>query len=129
MRDFVPLFLFLGLKTAGIAVNAFLDRSVESDGIIKTNSARNGGTDNGYDGRKQEDLRGTEREVQGRRVGDGLNRSESQRPKSRLRGSKRGIRASLLTEQQIEDFEAINPTIHVDEWQDASGDLEGFSFA
>ena len=106
-----------------------LDKNTDSDGIIKKNGVRNGGTDNDYDGERQEDLRGTKREVQGRPVGNGLNRSSSQERQSEVLGSQSSVRASLLTEQQTEDFESINPTIHVGEWQDASSDLEGFSNA
>lgn len=116
MKDFVPLFLFLGLKTAGIAVNAVLDRNVDSDGIIKKNGARNGGMDNGYDGREHENLRGTERKVQGRRESDGLNRISGQAGQPKISRSRSGVRASLLAAQQTKNFESINPTIHIDEW-------------
>lgn len=104
-----------------------IDKNNDSDGIIKKNSVRNVGTDNDYDGERQEDLRGTEREVQGRPAGDGTNRSSSQVGQSEILGSQGSVRASLLTEQQAADFESINSTIHFDEWQDASSDLEVFS--
>jgi len=105
-----------------------LDKTTKNSGIIKKNGAENGGVADGNDGRGQEDLRGTAGRVQGRQVGFGDNRGESRVPQARYEGIKGNVRG-VLTEKQNSAYEGINPTIHADEWQEASGDLQGFSNA
>lgn len=106
-----------------------LDRTAAGGGIIKKSYVKNGGAADGNDGRGQENLRGTVGRVQGRQVGLGNNRGNSEGQRPQLQGAKGRLANDLLNEHQIKCFEGINPTIHVDEWQNASGDLQVFSNA
>lgn len=105
-----------------------LDKITKDGGIIKKNGAKNGGVADGNDGRGQEDLRGTAGRVQGRQGSTRNNQGNSERQGARYEGIKRNVRG-ILTEKQNSAYEGIDPTIHADEWQEASGDLQGFSNA
>lgn len=105
-----------------------LDKTTKNSGIIKKNGVENGGMADGNDGRGQEDLRGTAGRVQGRQVGFGDNRGDNQRQRTQHETSQRDVRG-ILTARQTANYENIDPTIHADEWQDASSDLQGFSNA
>lgn len=105
------------------------DRIATDSAIIKKNDTKNGGVADGNDGRGQENLRGTAGRVQGRQRSTRNNQNESQGQSSQNERSQGGFRATLLADKEIDNYESINPTIHTDEWQDMSNDLQGFSNA
>ena len=96
-------------------------------GIIKENDAENWGAADGNDRRGQEDLRGTAGRVQGRQGSTRNNQNKGQGQKFENGRSQGGFRVTLLTDKEIDNYESINHTIHADEWQSMSDDLQFFS--
>lgn len=95
------------------------------------NGSDNGGQSHGeeqHDGRGQEDIQGASGGVQGRSGDAENNRSNGEGQRAENEGTSRNTKR-LLTEEQKESYESIDPTIPADEWQDKSEDLDEFSKA
>lgn len=106
-----------------------LDKTATNGGIIKKNDVESRGVADGNDGRGQENLRGTAGRVQGRQESSQYNRGNSEGQRARNETAQRNVRGVLLTEKKSAAYENIDPTIHADEWQNMSDDLQGFSNA